>query len=345
MQNSSTRLTATSCTSAGWIEAALHHLPGIALSAALAASALLARRLPGASVLSPAILAILLGIAARPLVGPATRLRPGLTFAARPLLRLAVMLLGLQVTLGQVAALGLSPLLAVAGGLSGCVLVTLWLGRLLGVAPPLTRLIATGTAVCGASAVAAASHLDHGTEEDTAYAVATVTLFGTLAMLAMPTAVMLLGLDPTVGGVWLGASIHEVAQVVGGASQLGDAAMRTATVAKMARILMLAPLILALAAAGRRGRAAGTGVRVPMPWFVVGFLALATLSSLRAVPTPVISAAAPTATFMLATALAAMGVSIDVRAIGRRGIRPLLLAALSWLTISAVSLGLLRVLG
>jgi uncharacterized integral membrane protein (TIGR00698 family) len=319
-------------------------LPGLVLPAGLAAAAMALHVLPGLKILSPAILAVLLGIALRQLFGLPAALRPGLTVAARTLLRVAVVLLGLQVTVGQVVGLGLGVLLAVAGGLAANFLFTVWLGARMGVGRRLTRLIAVGTSVCGASAIVAANSVTGGDDEDVAYSLAAVTLFGTVAMLAMPLAAELVHAEPHVAGLWLGASIHEVAQVVGAASQLGDAAMQTATIAKMARVLMLAPLVLALAAVEHRRSRRVERARLQMPWFVFGFIGLTVLASLKTMPGWLTADAGLITSFLLAAALAALGYGMDVSAILRRGWRPLLLALLSWLAISAVSLLLLYVL-
>lgn len=319
-----------------------HWLPGAALASGLAGAALALHSLPGLRMLSPAIMAILLGIAARQAFGLSASLRPGLALATRTLLRVAVVLLGLQVTLGQILDLGAGAVAAVLGGLAICFTATVWLGRRLGVEPKLARLIATGTSVCGASAVVAANSVTRGSDEDVAYAMAAVTVFGTLAMLVMPALAALFGLGAIPAGLWLGASIHEVAQVVGAATQLGEHTTTVATIAKMARILMLAPMVLGMAALARRRPHVGEGphARVPVPWFVFGFVALAAVASLHVVPVVAVHDSGIAASFMLAAALGAMGFGIDLHAIRRKGARPLILAASAWLIIGTASLGL-----
>jgi len=325
----------------------LSFLPGILLSAGLAGGAMAIRKIPGLNNLSPAIIAILLGVILRQIIGMPVILRAGLGFSMRTLLRLAVVLLGLQVTIGQIIGLGLPALLAVAAGLLVCFSGTVWLGARLGVEPKLARLIATGTAVCGASAVVAANSVTKGKDEDVAYALAAVTLLGTLAMIVQPAISLGLGLDAVHGGIWLGASLHEVAQVVGAATQLGDEATRSATIAKMARILLLAPLVLAMAAHEHRKHrdSEEPHAKIPVPWFVFGFLALAGLASSGTVPADLIKTTGLTAGIMLAAALGAMGFGMDLRALQRKGLRPLILAVSSWLMIGLVSLGLVQFIG
>jgi uncharacterized integral membrane protein (TIGR00698 family) len=314
------------------------YAPGLLLAFGAAAAAWALHALPGLSRVSPAILAILLGLAARRVIGPSAAVLPGLAFSVRTLLRLAVVLLGLQVTVQELATLGLGGLASVIAALAVCFVGTAVLGAWMGVERRLARLIGIGTAVCGASAVVAGNSVMQGDDEDVAYALAAVTVFGSIAMVGMPFLAELLHLTPASRGLWLGASIHEVAQVVGAATQLGDETVRIATITKMARILMLAPLVLLMAVVeGRRG---GGQAKVPVPWFVFGFVALAALASSGAVPAAIIKPAATVSAFLLAAALAAMGFGIDVRALRRKGLKPLLLALSSWLLIASVSLAL-----
>ena len=320
-------------------------LPGLSAATLIATLAMLLHAVPGITMLSPAVLSILLGIVLRQLIGQRPSLRPGLAFCTRGLLRFAVVLLGLQVTLAQIAALGFPILLAIAASLMGCFLGTLWLGRILGVSPRLAQLIAAGTSICGASAVVAANSVIKAEEEDVAYALAAVTLFGTISMVAIPLFAALLGMDSALSGLWSGASIHEVAQVAGAASQIGDQAPRTAVIAKMVRILLLAPMILGLNATlhtNPKAKNSSTNAQLAFPWFIVGFLTLVTLNSLENISPAIIRDCGLLATFALAIALAAMGFSADLQAIRRQGLRPLLLAFLAWLLIAAISLAFLK---
>jgi len=316
--------------------ARLSPLPGLAVAAGIAAIAVALRQLPLLHALSPAILAILLGMGMRQAVGRRPAFLPGFAMAMRNLLRLAVMLLGLQLTLGQIAELGPSTLVRLAMASAVCFIGTVWLGRRLGVAPRLTRLLAAGTAICGASAVIAANSVVRGDDDEVAYALASVTLIGTIAMVATPLAAAALGLDSARAGLWIGASIHEVAQVVGAATQLGDNALRVAASAKLARILFLAPLVFAMAAHGRRPERGGA--KVPAPLFVGGFLAAAAARSFDLVPAECLAPASEVTGFLLATALAAMGFSVEPKAIMRRGAAPLALAVSSWALIAGISL-------
>ncbi len=317
-------------------------LPGLCVCALLAAVGHALRLVPGLDLLGPMILAVVLAILVRALFGLPAPLAAGAAFAGRRLLRAAVILLGLQLTFADLASLGPGGLAVIAGSLAATFVLTLWLGRLFGVERGLAELIAAGTSVCGASAVAAANTATRAGEADVAYAVACVTLFGTLAMLVYPLVPALAGLDAAGYGLFVGASVHEVAQVAGAGFQHSAAAGEAAMVAKLARVLLLAPVVFVLAAlARRRARRGATGqgdCAVPVPWFVLGFLALAGLASLVDIPGPVTGHAAALTTTLLTLALAGMGLQTDLGALRARGMRPLLLAATASLFIGALSL-------
>jgi uncharacterized integral membrane protein (TIGR00698 family) len=220
------------------------------------------------------------------------------------------------------------------------------LGRWLGVDPKLAELIAAGTSICGASAVIATNTVTKAPDEDVAYAVACVTIFGSAAMFLYPLAGAALQLSAHDYGLWSGASIHEIAQVVAAAFQRGSDAGQFGTVAKLTRVMMLAPMILSLGwfATHRNVRhhpKTETGkVAFPMPWFVLGFLALVGVNSVITVDPSARAAIVVATNFLLAMALAAMGLGTDFRKLVAAGPRPLLLGAVASLFISGLTLSL-----
>ncbi|WP_271200946.1 YeiH family protein [Methylopila turkensis] len=321
-------------------------LPGIALAGLITAAAYGVRLAPGMGSLSPMILAIALGAVMSNLIGVPDVARAGLTFAMRRLLRIAIVLLGLQLTISQVIAVGAGGVVAIVVTLIATFAVTTWLGRRLGVDRGLTQLIAAGTSICGASAIMAANTVTRAPDEDVAYAVACVTLFGTVAMLAYPLLPGVLNLDPLAYGLWTGASIHEIAQVVGASFAQGQAAGEFGTVAKLARVMMLAPVVIALGLIAARATGAGPAGRAnaPTPWFALGFVALIVVNSVFAIPVEVKEFAAPVTTLLLTVALAAMGIGANIAELRARGFRPLLLGLCSFLFIAVFSLGLVKLL-
>jgi uncharacterized integral membrane protein (TIGR00698 family) len=327
------------------LSVALGVVPGLLLTGGIAAAAFGLRALPGLSLLSPMILSIFIGIAFHNVIRTPAVAKAGVTFSLRRILRLAIILLGLQLTAQQVIAVGGTGLAVIVATLLSTFLFTTWVGRLLGVDAKLTQLIAAGTSICGASAVIATNTVTDGSDEDVAYAVACVTVFGSIAMFSYPLLVGVLHLDPHAYGLWAGSSIHEIAQVVAAAYQDGTQAGDSATIAKLTRVMMLAPVVISLGLLVRLrgGKGGKAGAKVPAPWFVVGFIALIVLNSFVTVPTEIKAPVGMVTTFGLSMALAAMGLETDIRKLRAEGLRPLLLGLIAFFFISGFSLLLIRV--
>lgn len=324
----------------------LRFLPGLALTAAIAGAAFALREIPHVGVASPMILAIGIGIAIQNTSGTPAAAKAGITFAMRSILRFAIILLGLQLTATQLLEVGAVGFAVIAATLVATFVFTTWLGRVMGIDRRLVELIAVGTSICGASAVIATNTVTRASDEDVAYAVACVTIFGSIAMFVYPLLASMLQLDAHHFGLWAGASIHEIAQVVAAAFQQSREAGEFGTVAKLARVMMLAPVVIALGLlAARRTRAAGTeagSASVPLPWFAFGFMAMVILNSLVNVPHAAMAVIVPVTTFLLTMALAAMGLEANIRKLRAKGLRPLLLGAAAFLFIASFSLALVK---
>ncbi len=320
--------------------------PGLMLAGGIAVLAILLRSVPGVAIFSPMILATLLGMAFHNVVGTPAWAKPGVTLSLRRILRLGIILLGLQLTAAQVSEVGLAGIGVIATTLIATFAFTKWLGRVIGADPKVAELIAAGTSICGASAVIATNTVTGGSDEEVAYSVACVTVFGSVSMFLYPLLPALLHLDPQAFGLWSGASIHEIAQVVAAAFQDGQTAGEFATVAKLTRVMMLAPLVITLgflAAQRARGAAdADRGPAPPLPWFVLGFVALVAVNSVVAIPLSAKAWIVPFTSFLLSMALAAMGLETDFRKLRAEGLKPLGLAAASWLFIAGLSLVLVK---
>jgi uncharacterized integral membrane protein (TIGR00698 family) len=320
-------------------------LPGLALTGAIAAAAFALHDLPGIAGFSPMILAILIGIAFHNLVGTPALATPGVKFSLRRILRFAIILLGLQLTAQQVAAVGLTGGAVVVTTLIATFLFTSWAGRLIGVDRKLAQLIAAGTSICGASAVIATNTVTDAPDEDVAYAVACVTVFGSLAMFIYPLFPGLLHLSAHAYGLWAGSSIHEIAQVVAAAYQDGQQAGDFATIAKLSRVMMLAPVVIVLGVMAQGGVRQGATERassVPLPWFVLGFIALVVVNSLVAIPAQPKAVIVTLTTFLLSVALAAMGLETDIAKLRLKGLRPALLGFVAFVFIALFSFTLIR---
>jgi len=319
--------------------------PGIVLATMISAAAFAARSLPGLAAFSPMILAVVVGIVFSNVVGATVNTGAGIAFCQRSLLRFAIVLLGFQLTLGQVASIGLAGAGVVIATLLATFVFTTAVGRLIGVDRKLAELIAAGTSICGASAIVATNIVTGARDEDVAYAVASITLFGTVAMLAYPIMAPVLGLDHQAFGLWAGASIHEVAQVIGAGFQNGTQSGEVATIAKLARVAMLAPMVVALGFMAHRKVEDGQGARAPVPWFVVAFAVIVAINSMIEVPAGFRSTIAMVTTALLTMGLAAMGLQADVSEIRSRGLRPLLLATSAFVFIACFSLAAVKLVG
>lgn len=317
-------------------------VPGIVLVAMITGVAFSARNVSGFALFSPMILAVVAGMIYSNVLGTPAHAKAGIAFSQRRLLRFAIVLLGFQLTLGQVVSIGAGGVGIVALTLGSTFLFTITLGRLIGVDAKLAQLIAAGTSICGASAIVATNIVTDARDEDVTYAVASITLFGTVAMLGFPLLAPLLGLDQHAFGLWAGASIHEVAQVIGAGFQNGTQSGEIATVAKLTRVAMLAPMVIALGLMARRKSSNQSAARPPMPWFVAAFVAVVALNSLVSVPAEVKSAMALATTIMLTMGLAAMGLQADISQLRSRGLRPLALAFSAFLFIGCFSLMLVK---
>lgn len=275
-------------------------------------------------------------------VGTPASAKPGVTFSLRRILRFAIIMLGLQLTAMQIGEVGATGIAIIAVTLAATFLFTGWFGRVMGIDPKLAQLIGAGTSVCGASAVIATNTVTDAHDEDVAYAVACVTVFGSIAMFAYPTLGTLLHLDPRAYGLWAGSSIHEIAQVVAAAFQEGRQAGEFGTIAKLSRVMLLAPLVIALGVAAARHRSGTSSARAPMPWFVLGFIAMIALNSVVTIPPEAKSVIVSVTTFLLTMALAAMGLETDIAKLYAKGLRPLAVGAVASVFISVLSLTLIK---
>jgi uncharacterized integral membrane protein (TIGR00698 family) len=319
--------------------ARLRAVPGLLLATAVATAATALARLGWLQShgLSALTLAIALGLAAGNLL-PAPVLAvsaDGLNLAKQRLLRAGIVLYGLRLTFQDIGHVGLAGLAIDAAVLASTFTLACTLGpRVFGLDRTTSILIGAGSSICGAAAVLATEPVVRGRPEQVAVAVATVVGFGSVAIFLYPALYHLVAavhpLSPTAYGLWAGSTIHEVAQVVAAGHAVGDAAADTAVIAKMVRVMMLAPFLLALSAWAARSRpAAANQPRAPItiPWFAFGFVALAGLRSLDVLPHAALALADGLDLALLAVAMAALGLTTRLSAMKAAGLAPLGLGA------------------
>lgn len=334
-------------------------IPGLGFVAVVAAVAfavesVVKRNTP--IVLSPLVVAVVLGGLISNLGLIPDRCRSGLRFAARSLLRLGIVLLGLQLSISQVRELGAPGLLLVVFVVAITFVGTQWLGKKLGLSHGLSLLVATGFSICGASAIAAMRPVSDADDDDMAYAIALVTICGTLAIFLLPAFAKIIGFSGAQFGSWVGASVHDVAQTVATASTGNQEAQHSAIVVKLTRVMLLAPLVAGVSFARRRklsspqivsvgatarstatSTAASANLPPLVPLFVVGFLVAISLNSFFDIPKAVLSDAKWIEKSLLASALVGLGAGVDARKLRSIGARPLVLGLISWLLIATLS--------
>lgn len=317
------------------------------------------------SPVSPIMMAILLGMALRNSLGLPEAFKPGVRFSLVRVLRLGIVLLGIRLSLGEAGAIGLRSLPVIIACVAAALLLVTWVSRRLGLGARLGTLIAAGTGICGATAIVALSPTIDAREDETAYAVACVTLFGVAAMLVYPfLAHALFAGDGFAAGLFLGTSVHETAQVAGAGlvyqQYFGDAqALDTATVTKLVRnlgMLVVIPLLGFLYHRGEGGTAAARPWYTMVPLFVLGFAGMSLLRTLGdagdrafglldpAEWDRVVAVTKQLAEWSLAVAMAAVGLGTRFRDLAAIGLKPLAVGLFSALLVGVVSLALITAL-
>ena len=317
-------------------------MPGLAVAASAALIAWLVHlAVPALPILTAAVaLGIVVGQV--PALQPALsgRLAPGLQVAARRLLRIGIVLLGLKLSLVDIAGLGWVTILTTVAVVVITFVGTIGLGRALGLPGHQPVLVASGFSICGASAIGAMAATVRAKDEEQAVPIALVTLCGTLAIAVLPALWHPLGLSATGFGHWVGAGVHDVGQVVATAQLAGTAALAVAVVVKLTRVLMLAPMVAITAAVERRRAIEPAGPRPAIvPLFIAGFLAAVLLNTFVPLPEWLLVTADQVQTALLATALFALGASIRVAELIHTGWRALVVGLTSWVLVAALAYG------
>ncbi|NDZ12771.1 YeiH family putative sulfate export transporter [Variovorax sp. WS11] len=351
----------TPATAVKWAASASRRLrqlvPGLALSGVLAFASIHMSQIDwlqsnGISALTLAIvLGMVVGNTIYPGIGAMTG--AGVTFSKANLLRLGIVLYGMRLTFQDIGNVGWTGVAIDATVLCSTFALAYFLGtRVFGLDRRTAMLIGAGSSICGAAAVMAAEPVVRGRAEQVMVAVATVVVFGTLSMFLYPvlyhliTHHQLVELSPNAYGVYAGSTIHEVAQVVAAGRAIGEEAADTAVIAKMVRVMMLAPFLIFLsgwlsrASANDADAVCGEGQcnatrhgGMVIPWFALGFVAVAGLNSLAPLPVAVVKQVIDIDTVLLAMAMAGLGLTTHVSAIRKAGIKPLALGAVlfAWL--------------
>ena len=288
-------------------------------------------------LLGAPIVALILGMAL-----PAGSLRTALGRTSRVSLQAGIVLLGATISLHDVAGVGGASIPVMLASLTSALVGAALLGRFLGVPERLRVLVGVGTAICGASAIAAVSGAVRPKEAELRYAISTIFLFNLVAVLTFPALGHLMGMSQSAFGLWAGTAVNDASSAVAAGLAYGDAAAAHAVIVKLTRTLMIVPISLALAFIAMRrdtGESPLRTARRAFPWFILFFIAASaarTVGLVGAGATPTITHAG---LILTTVAMAAVGLSSDLREMRAAGPRPLLLGALVWFTVASVSLG------
>lgn len=323
-------------------------IPGLSLSIGIAMLALLAERVQrhilGWVVLDGLVVAIIGGIAVHSLLGLATRFRAGVNFAAKTVLEITVVLLGGTISAGAVLQIGPLVIAAVVLVVVLALALSYGIGRALGLDPGLATLVACGNSICGNSAIMATAPVIRAPAEDVAASIAFTAALGVLVVLLLPLGFALLGVSEWQYGVIAGLSVYAVPQVLAATVPVGAMSTQIGTLIKLIRVLMLGPVVLTLGLLQKNRTRRALPITALVPWFIIGFLAMMGARSAGLLPEPLLPALQNTATSLTLVAMAALGLSVDLRSILAAGGRVLAAGFLSIVALMLLATGAALVL-
>lgn len=327
-------------------------LPGIGASVLVSIVAVaggwIQTRWLGRPVIEPLVLAIIIGMAVRAFVGLAVECEPGVRFVGKEILEVAVFLLGATLDAPKLFASGPTLALGIVATVVVALIVGFGIGRAVGLPPRLALLVSCGNAICGNSAIAAVAPVIGADREDVAASIALTAVLGVTVVLSLPLLVRPLGYSDYQYGVLAGLTVYAVPQVLAAAFAVSVVSGQVATVVKLARVLMLGPVVVFFSLRRRRSTAAAartTRVASVLPWFVVGFVLLAIVRSMGWLPELAISTARVSAQWLTIAAMAALGLSVDFAAVKRVGARVAIAAVGSLLALLGMVIALISALG
>lgn len=320
--------------------------PGLAASVALA---IIASRLGGnISWLGGAGLGILSGVVIASIIPLPARLKPGFTAAGKQVLQCSVILLGAGLNLAVVWRTGLETLGLMLVTISVVFIAAYFLGKILKVPANNRDLIASGTAICGGSAIAAVAPVIGAADEEISYSISVVFLFNLAAVVIFPALGHLFDLDAQTFGVWAGTAVNDTSSVLATALAFDDASVPTATLVKMTRTVMIVPmaLIFSFVAAGRaaktNGQAGGFSFVKVFPWFVLGFLLMSVWTTWGGLPPDWAHRLQAAGKFLIVVALSGIGLNTNLRKLVATGVKPIVLGAFLWFVVAMASFFMIR---
>jgi uncharacterized integral membrane protein (TIGR00698 family) len=331
--------------------AAARFIPGVLLCAAITAAAialqLLEERITGQPYIEGLVLAILIGVAVRSVWLPDARWQPGICFCAKLLLEIAVMLLGASVSAYTVLQLGAPMLLGIAVIVAVALCASYLIGRSLGLPQRMAILIACGNSICGNSAIVAVAPVIGATANDVSSAIAFTAVLGVVVVLGLPLLVTPFGLSLPQYGFLAGMTVYAVPQVMAATLPIGALSNQVGTLVKLVRVLLLAPVVVAMSFAARRLPQEGVRPVMPklhrlVPWFIMPFLLLAAMRTFNLIPAALIEPVVYLTRGFTTISMAALGLGVDVRVIARTGPSVSAAVILSLVVLGGITMLLIR---
>lgn len=325
------------------------YVPGFALIAALVALAFEINHIQ--SAISPLALCVAFGFLVANLIQWPAIAAPATKLSSKTIMRIGVALLGAQVSVASLREIGMKGVITVVVVVTFTIFGILGLSRIFKMSGDLGLLIGVGFGVCGATAVAAIRPQTRATEEETSYAIALISLCGTLSIFLLPLIGHAIHLDTREFGSWAGAAVHDVGQVVATASVWGDGADKYAIVVKLSRVCLLAPIVLILSIRHRRwltsqGKTETASAKIPLiPYFVLGFIAVAIFHNVVDLNARLLADIVFTSKLMLGAGLVALGSGVRWKAIRAIGPRPMAMGMMAWVIVAGVALAAVKVTG
>ena len=327
---------------------------GIALCLVITAFAYVLQELEvlsfGRAWLEALVFSILLGVLLRSLWTPSTIWRTGIDFSAKFLLEIAIVLLGASMSVTAVAAIGSVLIIGIACVVLIAIAASFVISRALGLPVRMAMLVACGNSICGNSAIAAVAPVIGAAAEDIASSIAFTAVLGVVVVLLLPLLVPLLQMSLTQYGVLAGLTVYAVPQVLAATLPIGALSNQVGTIVKLVRVLMLGPVVLIMSLFASKFTSKADAKFKPqlrhlVPWFIVGFLIVASLRSFGLIPEALLHPITIVASFLTTVSMAALGLGVDIRTVAKAGVRVTTAVTLSLIVLGLISFALIHLIG
>lgn len=285
------------------------------------------------------IFSIILGIIISNAIKLPDKYQPGIKFASKKILQYAIIVMGFTLNLRVVIEMGLSSLPITLTTITAALLTSIWLGKVMNIGENIRTLIGVGTAICGGSAIAAASPIVDAKEDEVAFSLSTIFLFNIIAVFIFPVIGHTIGLSDIGFGHFAGTAINDTSSVVAAGYAYSETAGDTATIVKLVRALMIIPVCLILVMIQlKKSEKKAFSIKKVLPWFILYFFLASVVTSIINLPEAIISYIKMLSTFMISIAMAGIGLSVSIRQFRTIGIKPVLLGASVWFVVACISL-------